>query len=41
MGFKKVYGPKSQLDKLTGKISGIDLVKVKNIRELVPSKGDF
>jgi len=38
LGYRKVYGPKSQLDKLKNKIEGIQLIKVRNIRDLVPSK---
>jgi len=38
LGYKKVYGPQNQLDKLSKNIAGIELVRVKNIRELVPGK---
>lgn len=37
LGYKKVYGPKSQFDKIEKNIEGIKLIKVKNIRDLVPN----
>lgn len=37
LGYKKVYGPKSQLDRIKKEYKDIEIVKVKNIRDLAPN----